>query len=185
MNPKKLVLFTVAIAASAAAAGTATIGCSSTTSNESATNSRSDAGNATEGGDGATEGGDGATAPPTTPGAIDPQLVGSWSLVGGGVSIITHYYDNSTWLTVVVVRGTIANSDRTMKGSYRAESGRIFYSDVLSQTSNDRGETWSDWASTPGWEEQYVLGTDEDGEYLMASEDGITEDTAKYRRSPE
>ncbi|MBX3189688.1 MAG: hypothetical protein KF819_21870 [Labilithrix sp.] len=180
-SPKKFALFTVAIAASVAVVGTAAIGCKAVTSNDDERATKTDGtGNGGEGVDGGTD-------PTVTPTAIDPQLVGTWSLVTTGAASQTTYYEDGTWLIVVVARGSISDIDVARKGNYRAEGGRIYYSDAVSQTSKDQGKTWSAWApsATQSWEELYVIGTDEYGEYLIAEEGEITEDSVKYRRRTE
>lgn len=123
--------------------------------------------------------------PPAPPAVIDPQLVGDWSIVASDAATKIAFHDDGTWLTLVLLRGSISDLDVAQKGNYRAENGRIYYSDAITQTSKDQGETWSDWApsATTSWEERYVIGTDEYGEYLIAQEEEITEDSVKYRRS--
>ena len=118
---------------------------------------------------------------------IAPQLVGTWSLVATGAATKTTFHDDGTWLTVMVFRGSVSDLDLVQKGDHQAENGRIHYSNAVSQTSKDQGKTWSDWApsATTSWEELYVIGTDDVGEYLIAEEDEITEDSVKYRRSSE
>lgn len=190
MSPKKLALFTLAIAASVAVVSTTATGCKAVTSddNGSATNKDKDASDKEQAGNGnGSDGGDGATDPTVGPTEIDPQLVGTWSLVATGAGTQTTFHDDGTFLTVVVFRGSVSDLDVAQKGNYRTADGRIYYSDAISQTSKDQGETWSDWtpSATPSWEELYVVGTDDDGEYLILEKEDIKEDSAKYRRSSE
>lgn len=182
MRPKTFALLTVAIAV--AVVGTTATGCKAATPTDDESAAHKDASN--DGGTGnGSEDVDGATDPTVTPTAIDPQLVGTWSLVTTGASSQTTFYDDGTWSILVLLRGSIFDLDVAQKGKYRAENGRIYYSEAISQNSKDQGKTWSDWSpsATPSWEELYVIGTDEDGQYLITEKEEITEESAKHRRS--
>lgn len=210
MNPKPFSLLTMTIAASIAVAASGCVvtssddqdgtgGASGGSSGSGATSGSGGSGGASgsggaNGGTGGVAGtggntnggvaGGGSGGTDVTP-EIDPQLVGSWSAVATGIAIVESFYDDGTRLRVVVTRGSFYDLDYTFKGNYRTENGRIYYSDTVYQSSEDRGQTWTPWApsATPSYEELYLIGTDEYGEYLITEEEEITEDSLRYYRN--
>lgn len=133
-----------------------------------------------------------ATTPPPKPNppkpapVIDPKLLGSWSMVSSSGGVFTTYNADGTWLRVVIIRTSFSEYQNTSKGNYRAEGGKIYSSDTIFQSRNSDSGPWSEWrpAAEPNRVENYAIGTDEYGEYLVSEDDPnpVTEESVKYRR---
>lgn len=128
-----------------------------------------------------------APAPTPTPApVIDPQLLGSWSIVSSSGGVFTTYNADGTWLRVVIIKTSFSHYENTSKGNYRAEGGKIYSTGTIYQSRDGDSGPWSEWkpAAEPNRIENYAIGTDEYGEYLVTEDDPnpVTEESVKYRR---
>jgi|GEM_PF-6156804 hypothetical protein len=130
--------------------------------------------------------GPGTPTEPTAPPVIDPKLLGSWSLFASGAGATVTYHADGTWDQVIIFRGSISNLETFTQGKYRAEGGKLTTWDIITRSRKDDSEPWGDWrpAAEPTQVMNYVVGTDEYGEYLVTEPDPnpITEESVKYRR---
>ena len=125
-------------------------------------------------------------ATPEPPPVIDPQLVGRWSLFITNAGSTDIYEADGTWARIIIFKGPISPYQQYSKGRYRAEGGKIYYSDIIYQSRNTDSDPWSPWqpAANPDRVENYAIRSDEHGEYLVTEDDPapVTDDSVKYYR---
>jgi hypothetical protein len=118
---------------------------------------------------------------------IDPKLLGSWGLFTSGAGSVDTFNADGTWNSIVIFEGPLLPLQQYSKGDYKARNGKIYYSNVVFRSRKDEDEPWSAWkpAAEPNRIENYEVGVDEYGDYLMTEQhpDPVTPESVKYRRS--
>lgn len=120
---------------------------------------------------------------------IDPALVGRWSLVITDAGSFDTFNADGTWTRLVILRPpTFFIPNQTyVKGYYQAKNGQITDMDAISRSRETDSDPWSAWKPAPDLNkvQNYVVGTDEYGEYLSTEDapNPVIPASAKYRRS--